>query len=107
MAVCTVAQGTSIVVENVFENRYKHAAELVRMGADITIKDRTAVVRGMPELMGTEVVAKDLRGGAALCLAGLRAQGRTTISSVEHIDRGYQQIECMLSQLGADIRRET
>ena len=107
MAVCTVAQGTSIVVENVFENRYKHAAELVRMGADITIKDRTAVVRGMPELMGTEVVAKDLRGGAALCLAGLRAQGRTTIGSVEHIDRGYQQIECMLSQLGADIRRET
>lgn len=106
MAVCSVADGTGIIVENVFESRFKHAAELMRMGANITIKDRTAIVRGVPYLMGAEVMARDLRGGAALCLAGLRASGHTVIHSAEHIDRGYERIEDMLTGLGADIRRE-
>lgn len=106
LALCTVGEGTSIIVENVFENRFKHAAELVRMGADITVKDRAAIVRGVRDLMGTQVIAKDLRGGAALCLAGLRAIGKTVVYNAEHIDRGYERIEDMLGALGADVRRE-
>ena len=105
-ALCCVSEGTSIIVENVFENRFKHAAELARMGACSTIKDRTAIVRGVPELTGADVRARDLRGGAALCLAGLRAWGDTTIHNAEYIDRGYERIEEMLNALGAKIRRE-
>lgn len=105
-ALCSVADGASIIVENVFENRFKHAAELARMGACSTVKDRTAIVRGVRELTGTEVYARDLRGGAALCLAALRARGETAIRRAEVIDRGYERIEETLNQLGAKIRRE-
>ncbi len=105
MSVLCVADGTSIVVENVFENRFKHAAELNRMGADITIKDRLALVRGVPRLSGTTVCARDLRAGAALVLAGLRAEGVTTVEGVHYIDRGYERLAEDLATLGADIRR--
>lgn len=105
-ALCSVADGTSVIVENVFENRFKHAQELSRMGAVSHIRDRTAVIRGVPKLTGAAVTARDLRGGAALVLAGLRAEGVTTVRSAAHIDRGYESFERMLSQLGANIRRE-
>lgn len=99
------AKGTSIVVETVFENRFMHTEELVRMGAAITVNGRVAVVKGVPELFGTRVQATDLRGGAALILAGLAARGETEISLIHHIDRGYESLEHKLCELGADIRR--
>ncbi|MEG1547551.1 MAG: UDP-N-acetylglucosamine 1-carboxyvinyltransferase [Clostridia bacterium] len=105
-ALCTIAQGTGVVVENVFENRFKHAAELARMGAVYTQKDRTTIIRGVESLTGTMVTARDLRGGAALTLAGLAAQGETIIMGAEIIDRGYERFEQMLACLGAHIRRE-
>jgi len=106
-ALCTVAQGTSVIIENVFENRFKHAAELARMGAVSTIRDRTAVIRGVPRLSGAQVQAWDLRGGAALVLAGLCAQGKTVVHGAEYIDRGYEKMEEQLKKLGADITRQT
>lgn len=105
-ALCSVAEGTSMIVENVFENRFKHAQELMRMGADNTIKGRTAVIRGVQRLTGAKVTAWDLRGGAALVLAGLAAEGYTVVSDAAHIDRGYERLETMLSALGAHITRE-
>lgn len=105
-ALCTVAEGTSVVVENVFEGRFKHASELARMGAVFTQKDRTAVIRGVKRLAGTQVYARDLRGGAALTIAGLAALGETTVMNAELIDRGYEGMERMLTTLGARIRRE-
>lgn len=105
MAVAAVASGTSVIVENVFENRFKHAYELMRMGANVTIKDRTAVIRGVKTLKGANVCARDLRAGAALCIAGLRAEGRTVVEGVSLIDRGYERIEDMLCALGADVTR--
>lgn len=105
-ALCSIADGTSMIVENVFENRFKHAQELSRMGAVHTIKDRTAVIRGVSRLTGAEVTARDLRGGAALVLAGLRAEGETTVLQAEHIDRGYVSLESMLGDLGARIIRK-
>ncbi len=105
-ALCTVADGTSVVVENVFENRFKHAAELARMGAVYMQKDRTTVIRGVRQLTGAVVTARDLRGGAALTLAGLRANGETTVLGAELIDRGYERLDDMLNGLGARIRRE-
>ena len=107
LALATVASGTSILVENVFENRYGHAGDLNRMGADVLINDRTAVVKGVKELYGARVTARDLRGGAALALAGLRAQGETIVEAVHLIDRGYERFEDALAALGADVRRET
>lgn len=107
LALATVASGTSILVENVFENRYGHAGDLNRMGADVLINDRTAVVKGVKELYGARVTARDLRGGAALTLAGLRAQGETIVEAVHLIDRGYERFEDALAALGADVRRET
>lgn len=106
MAALTLARGTSIFVENIFESRYKHVFELCRMGADITVDGRMAVVRGVEELSGANVSAMDLRGGAALVVAGLAAQGRTCISEVYHIDRGYENLEQTLRGIGADIKRE-
>lgn len=106
LALATVASGTSILVENVFENRYGHAGDLNRMGADVMITDRTAVVKGVRELYGARVTARDLRGGAALAIAGLRAVGETVIEQAHLIDRGYEHLEDALSSLGADIRRE-
>jgi len=105
LALQTVSQGTSVVVENIFETRFKHVGELAKMGAQIVVKDRYAIVRGVPALYGCDVYSHDLRGGAALVLAGLVAQGNTTVHNVRHIDRGYFQLEEALSSMGADIKR--
>lgn len=106
-AVLTRARGTSVVVENVFENRMGYAAELCRMGADIQISGRTAVIRGVKALDGARVCARDLRGGAALCLAALAAQGESLVEGVELIDRGHDKLEDTLLALGGSIRRIT
>jgi UDP-N-acetylglucosamine 1-carboxyvinyltransferase len=105
VAMLTVARGTSIMVETVFENRYKHVDELLRMGANIKLEGRLAVIKGVKRLTGADVCARDLRGGAALVIAGLAAEGETVISDVKHIDRGYERIEEKLQQVGAEIRR--
>ena len=100
-----MADGTSVFVENMFENRFRHVDELVRMGADIKVEGRSAVVRGVDRFNGANVEAYELRGGASLVIAALNAEGRTTISGVEFIDRGYQSIEGNLSKCGAKIKR--
>ncbi|HTO98395.1 MAG TPA: UDP-N-acetylglucosamine 1-carboxyvinyltransferase [Myxococcales bacterium] len=105
MACLTVAQGASRVVETVFENRFMHVQELSRMGADIAIDGHTAVVRGVSRLSGAPVMATDLRASASLVLAGLRAEGKTTVHRVYHLDRGYESLERKLSALGAGIQR--
>jgi UDP-N-acetylglucosamine 1-carboxyvinyltransferase len=105
MAVLSLAKGTSVVTETVFENRFMHANELKRMGARIKIEGRTAIVQGVPRLTGAPVKATDLRAGAALVIAGLAADGESEISNVHHIDRGYDRLEEKLRNLGADIRR--
>ena len=104
-ALCTTASGTTLVVENLFETRYKYAAELKRMGADITVRDRTAVIRGVEKLHGARVTASDLRGGAALVVAALKAEGKSEVIDVSHIDRGYSDFEYKLKKLGGKIRR--
>jgi UDP-N-acetylglucosamine 1-carboxyvinyltransferase len=105
MALMAVANGLSVITETVFENRFMHVSEMMRMGADIVIQGKSAIVRGIPKLHGAPVMATDLRASASLILAGLAAEGTTVLSRVYHIDRGYQQIEKKLSALGADIRR--
>jgi UDP-N-acetylglucosamine 1-carboxyvinyltransferase len=105
MALMSVAKGNTVFVETIFENRYKHISELQRMGANITIEGRVAVVEGVRHLQGATVEATDLRGGAALMIAALAAEGTTAIDHVEHIDRGYERPEEFLSQLGAKITR--
>ena len=105
MAMLTVAQGTSVIIENIFESRFKHVSELVRMGAKIKIEGKVALIDGVKELYGTSVTASDLRGGAALVVAGLFAKGSTVIGNVAHIDRGYEKIEECFKSLGADIKR--
>jgi len=107
MAVLTIAKGTSVVTETVFENRFMHANELKRLGSKIKIEGRTAVVQGVRRLAGAPVKATDLRAGAALILAGLAAEGDTEIGNVHHIDRGYDRIVEKLRGLGADIRKKT
>lgn len=104
-ALLAVADGTSVVSENVYERRFKYVSELSRMGADITQEGRTAIIKGVPTLTGAEVTSTDLRAGAALVIAGLAAEGRTEISGVEHIDRGYENIVEKLASLGASITR--
>ncbi len=106
MALLATAEGTGIITETIFENRFKQVDEFVRMGAHIRVEGRSAVVRGVPALTGTKVEAGDLRAGAALVLAGLCADGITEISRVEYIDRGYEQIENKLRQINADIIRK-
>lgn len=106
MSLAAVAKGTSVFVENIFENRYQHVDELARMGADIKVEGRSAVVRGVKELQGANVVARELRGGAALVIAALAANGTTTVSGTEFIDRGYENLEKYLRDCGASIRRE-
>lgn len=106
MAAMCLARGTTVFTENIFENRYRHCAELMRMGADIQVEGRLALVRGVDYLTGSAVKATDLRGGAAMVVAGLAAQGETSISEIDHIDRGYEKIEKAYAQLGACIRRE-
>ncbi len=106
MVVNAVGTGTGSVVETVFENRFMHALELQRMGADITIEGNTAIVRGVERLVGAPVMATDLRASASLIIAGLVAEGETEVDRIYHIDRGYECIEEKLSQIGAAIRRE-
>ncbi len=105
MAVATRANGTSVFVENIFDGRYRHVSELVRLGAEISVEGRIAPVYGVPRLYGNSVSASDLRGGAALVLAAMSAEGKSEISCVSHIDRGYEKIEESMSALGADIKR--
>ncbi len=105
MALMTQAEGSSVITETIFENRFLHALELVRLGADITVDGRRAVVKGKSSLSGAMVQASDLRASASLVLAGLAAEGETMIDRVYHIDRGYQRIEEKLSKVGAKIRR--
>ncbi|MBN1380727.1 MAG: UDP-N-acetylglucosamine 1-carboxyvinyltransferase [Deltaproteobacteria bacterium] len=101
----TIAGGLSVITETVFENRFMHVGELMRMGADIMIEGNRAIVKGIDHLRGAPVMATDLRASASLILAGLVAEGRTEVSRVYHIDRGYEDIEKKFSALGADIRR--
>jgi UDP-N-acetylglucosamine 1-carboxyvinyltransferase len=105
MALMTQAQGISIITETIFENRFMHALELARMGANIRIDGRQAIVAGPAPLSGAQVIASDLRASASLVLAGLAAKGKTTIDRVYHIDRGYDKIEAKLASVGARIRR--
>lgn len=105
LALLSVSEGTGVIVENVFENRFTHAGDLGRMGARILCSGRTAVVRGVENLCGAHVTARDLRGGAALVLAGLRAQGETCVDGAALIDRGYERFEVQLGSLGAEIKR--
>jgi UDP-N-acetylglucosamine 1-carboxyvinyltransferase len=106
MAVLTLASGSSVVTERVFENRFMHVPELQRMGADISLSGRSAIVTGVRRLSGAPVMATDLRASAGLIVAGLAAEGDTVVNRVYHIDRGYERIEEKLRGLGADIRRE-
>ena len=99
----SIANGTSIVVENIFENRYKYISELTKMGAEITIEGRTAIIKGVEKLTGACVEAKELRGGASLVLAGLVAEGYTQITGVKYIERGYEKLIDNLNNLGAKI----
>ena len=103
MALLSIANGTSIISETVFENRFKHSEELTRMGANIKIIGRVAVIKGVKELTGAKVKSKDLRGGASLVLAGLAAKGRTEVDNIHHIERGYEDLDLKLAELGADI----
>lgn len=105
IAALSLAEGTSLLTENVFGGRFRFVDELVRMGANIRVEGRSAIVKGVSRLTGAEVVAPDLRAGAALVLAGLAAEGETMIEGVHFIDRGYEQLEEKLNLLGADIRR--
>jgi UDP-N-acetylglucosamine 1-carboxyvinyltransferase len=105
MALATQAEGASVITETIFENRFLHASEMVRLGANISIEGRQAVVRGPVELEGSGVIASDLRASASLVLAGLVARGTTMVDRVYHIDRGYERIEEKLSSVGAKIRR--
>ena len=106
MALMTTARGTSMITENIFENRFMHVSELDRMGADIRVEGKTAVVRGVGRLSGAPVMASDLRASAGLILAGLAADGETEVSRIYHLDRGYERLDEKLARLGAEIRRE-
>jgi UDP-N-acetylglucosamine 1-carboxyvinyltransferase len=101
----TLASGISFITETIFENRFMHAQELARMGANIRLEGRQAIVAGVDELTGAEVIASDLRASASLVLAGLVARGETVIDRVYHIDRGYEKIEEKLARAGARIKR--
>jgi len=105
MAWLSLGQGTSVITENIFENRFMQAMELKRMGAHITINASTAVIEGTDHLSGAEVMASDLRASAALVLAGLAAKGKTTVSRIYHLDRGYEKLEEKLASVGAEIGR--
>ena len=105
MALLCIVEGKSIITEKIFPDRFIHAAELRRMGADIRVDGPSAIIRGAPFLSGTEVMVSDLRAGAGLVLAGLVAKGTTHIHRVYHLDRGYERLEDRLSKLGAAIKR--
>lgn len=105
MSMMAVAEGLSVMTETVFENRFMHVGELMRMGADIQIQGNSAIVKGVGALKGAPVMATDLRASASLVLAGLAARGTTELSRVYHLDRGYEELEKKFSALGAEIRR--
>lgn len=105
MSMLAMSDGTSMFIENIFESRYKHASELLRLGANIKIEGRVAIVEGVDKLYGASVCATDLRGGAALIIAALAAEGTTEISEIKHVDRGYEDIEGNLNSIGASIKR--
>jgi UDP-N-acetylglucosamine 1-carboxyvinyltransferase len=105
MALMCMADGASVISENIFENRFMHVSELMRFGADITVEGNTATVKGVKKLSGAPVMATDLRASACLILAGLAADNTTEVSRIYHLDRGYESIEKKLAGLGADIQR--
>jgi UDP-N-acetylglucosamine 1-carboxyvinyltransferase len=105
MAINAVADGTAVIRETIFENRYMHAVELIRLGADIKIDGNTAVVKGVAKLDGATVMATDLRASASLVIAGLAAQGETRVDRIYHLDRGYEKLEQKLAALGARVSR--
>ncbi|MGB3741588.1 MAG: UDP-N-acetylglucosamine 1-carboxyvinyltransferase [Castellaniella sp.] len=105
MALNTLSEGTAVITENIFENRFMHVQELCRMGADIEIDGHTAIVQGQAKLLGATVMATDLRASASLVIAGLAAQGETTVERIYHLDRGYEHMEHKLQALGANIQR--
>jgi UDP-N-acetylglucosamine 1-carboxyvinyltransferase len=105
MVFLSLSDGLSIIKETIFEGRFKHVDELVRMGADIRVDMNTAFIRGVPRFYGATVEATDLRAGAALVIAGLAATGTTVVEQLHHIDRGYDRIEDILTSLGAKIER--
>lgn len=106
MALMATAQGTSVISEKIYENRMQHVAELQRMGASIRIEGSTGIVEGVPRLSGAPVTGSDLRASAAMVLAALAADGTTQVSGLEHLDRGYADIEAKLNQVGASVRRQ-
>ena len=105
MALMTKARGTSVVRETIFENRFMHVQELARLGAKITLNDRTARIEGVSRLKGAPVMATDLRASVSLVIAGLAAEGETLINRVYHLDRGFERLEQKLSACGAEIER--
>ena len=105
MASLLKAKGTSVFEENIFDCRYRHTDALIKMGADIQVIGKTAIVHGVNRLYGASVEATDLRGGAGMAVAGLSAEGTSVITGLNHIDRGYENFEKSLSALGADIKR--
>jgi UDP-N-acetylglucosamine 1-carboxyvinyltransferase len=104
-SILTIAKGTSIIIENIFENRFKYVNELIRMGAKITTEGRTVVIQGKRKLIGTTVQGSDLRGGAGLVIAGLVAKGTTKVENIEYVLRGYENLDYKLNLLGANIKR--
>ena len=105
MALMCIAAGAGSITETIFENRFMHVPELMRMGADIRLSGHTAMIRGVSRLKGAHVMASDLRASASLVLAGLAAGGRTVVQRIYHLDRGYDALEKKLAAVGADIRR--
>jgi UDP-N-acetylglucosamine 1-carboxyvinyltransferase len=105
MALMCVADGTSVITETIFENRFMHVPELLRLGADITIRGNSAFVRGQPQLQGAPLMATDLRASASLILGGLCSTNETVVHRIYHLDRGYEKMEDKLKSLGADIVR--
>ena len=106
IAMNAIAEGTGVITETIFENRFMHVQEMQRLGADIAVEGNTAVIKGVPALNGATVMATDLRASASLVISGLVARGTTTVERIYHLDRGYERIEEKLSRLGARIRRE-
>ena len=107
MAMLALSDGQCVITENIFENRFMFAGEIARMGADIRVEGHHAIVRGVEGLSGAQVESPDLRGGAALVLAGLVAEGETTVSAIHHIERGYEHFVDKLGALGAKVWRDT
>ena len=106
IALMSIADGTSVVTESIYLDRFSHVPELIRLGANISLENNVAIIRGQKELIGAQVMSTDIRASASLVIAALMAKGRTDISSIYHIDRGYEQIEEKFKLLGADIHRE-